>query len=198
MGLRSAAMACQRSTAAVPWIYAQSGRKLFNYLDDFIGVSLFCDAERDCHDLQMLLESLSLEESKDKACLPSTVMTCLGVDIDTVAFTLSITPSRLYEIETLLDTWLSKKSATKTDLQSLVGKLVFVSRCVRPSRVFISRILELLRSAKFNHHHIRLNSEFRKDLQRWSQLLVQLLVRSATYGTLRQRSRGHSSQFWAM
>ena len=40
MGLRSAAMACQRSTSAVAWIASQQGRLVFNYLDDFIGVFL--------------------------------------------------------------------------------------------------------------------------------------------------------------
>ena len=39
MGLRSAALACQRYTSAVPWISRQQGRSFFNYLDDFIGVS---------------------------------------------------------------------------------------------------------------------------------------------------------------
>ena len=39
MRLRSAAMACQRSTAAVAWVSSQQGRVVFNYLDDFIGVS---------------------------------------------------------------------------------------------------------------------------------------------------------------
>lgn len=40
MGLRSAAMACQRSNSAVSWISQQQGCSFFNYLDDFIGVSL--------------------------------------------------------------------------------------------------------------------------------------------------------------
>ena len=39
MGLRSAAMACQRSTSAVSWILNRRGLSTFNYLDDFIGVS---------------------------------------------------------------------------------------------------------------------------------------------------------------
>lgn len=39
MGLRSAAMTCQRSTSAVSWIHRRSGHTIFNYLDDFIGVS---------------------------------------------------------------------------------------------------------------------------------------------------------------
>ena len=49
--------------------------------------------------------------------------------------------------------------------------MVFVSKCVHQSRVFIARILRLLRSVKFNHHHINLNSEFRKDIQWWCRFL---------------------------
>lgn len=39
MGLRSATMACQRSTAAIVSVASQQGRVVFNCLDDFIGVS---------------------------------------------------------------------------------------------------------------------------------------------------------------
>ena len=39
MGLRSASMACQRSTSAVAWIVSQQDHLVFNYLGDFIGVS---------------------------------------------------------------------------------------------------------------------------------------------------------------
>ena len=91
-------------------------------------------------------------------------MTCLGVQLNTLYSTLSFYSDRLAEIESLLQTWLHKRTTTKSSLQSLVGKLVFVSKCVRQSRVFIARILRLLRSVKFNYHHINLNSEFRKDI----------------------------------
>lgn len=52
----------------------------------------------------------------------------------------------------------TKRATPKSSLQSLVGKLVFVSKCVRQSRVFIARILNL-------------NSEFRKGIQWWCRFL---------------------------
>jgi len=58
MGLRSAAMACQRSTSAVTWIFSRTGRYLFNYLDDFMGVSDVSSALQDFLDLARLLHSL--------------------------------------------------------------------------------------------------------------------------------------------
>ena len=143
MGLRSAAMACQHTTSAVTWILSQRGYTICNYLDDFIGVEPACHAETVFSDLGTLLWKLGLIESVSKASPPSTVAVCLGVEIDTVNFTVSVSSERLLELQHLLPQWLNKRTATKSALQSLIGKLVFVSKCVQQSRVFISRILEL-------------------------------------------------------
>ena len=171
MGLRSAAMVCQRVTSAISWICSQRGQPVFNYLDDFIGVALPSTTAIAFGDLGDLLFSLGLIESTDKASPPSTRIVCLGVELDTNALTLSVSCERLDELECLLADWLTKKTTTKSALQSLVGKLVFVSKCVRQSRVFLSRILSVLRTIKFNHHHVNLNAEFRKDIRWWCRFL---------------------------
>ena len=98
-------------------------------------------------------------------------MICLGVQLDTNNFTLSVSSERLCELETLLHRWLTKRTATKSALQSPVGELVFVSKCVRQSRVFIARILALLGKLRHNHHHANLTAEFRKDLVWWRRFL---------------------------
>ena len=98
-------------------------------------------------------------------------MSCLGVELNTDAFTLSVSPDRLCEIERLLEHWIRKRTATKTALQSLVGKLIFISKCVRQSPIFITRILILLRKVHFNHHHVNLTAEFRKDIAWWRRFL---------------------------
>ena len=121
MGLRSAAMACQRSTAAVAWVSSQQGRVVFNYLDDFIGVSPAFNAQTN--------------------------------------------------FQALLEQWIHKRTAAKAALQSLVGKMIFISKCVRQSRIFIARILILLRKVLFNHHHVNLTAEFRKDIAWWRRFL---------------------------
>ena len=162
MGLRSAAMACQRSTSEVTLILNQRGLTILNYLDDFIGASPPTLATSHFHELGESLHHLGLGEAAAKSCPPSPVMTCLGCELNTLDFTLSVDSDRLAETESLLHTWLHKRTTTKSSLQSLVGKLVFVSKCVRQSRVFIARILRLLRKVTFNHHHINLNSEFRR------------------------------------
>ena len=106
-------MACQRSTSAVTLILAQRGRFVFNYLDDFIGISTSADAYLHFEELGTLLQSLGLEESLDKSCLPSAIMTCLDVDLNTIDLTLSVSPDRLSEIQELLYGWLTKRTTRR-------------------------------------------------------------------------------------
>lgn len=74
-----------------------------------------------------LLSRLGLIESSAKAIPPSTIVSCLGVQFDTVNMTMSVAPSTLVEITSLLASWCILKSCMRSALQSLVGKLMFVS-----------------------------------------------------------------------
>jgi hypothetical protein len=70
------------------------------------------------------------------------------------------------EILSLVAEWQSKTSTNKVDLQSLIGKLQYVTKCVWQSRVFLNRLLETLRSMSDNKS-IKLSESFRKDLRWW-------------------------------
>ncbi|KAI8509515.1 hypothetical protein Bbelb_133630 [Branchiostoma belcheri] len=94
-----------------------------------------------------------------------------GIEFDTVAMVRRVPAFRLEEVGALVQSWLRKRKATKRELQSLIGKLVFVSHCVPPGRLFISRMLETLRALNRNHHRFRVSREFRLDLHWWNQFL---------------------------
>ena len=99
-----------------------------------------------CCFLQSLLSDLGNEESQSKACPPTTRTTCLGVEFDTLAMTKwSVHPNHLEEIQELLKSWSHKKRATKRELQSLIGKFSFVSKCVKNSRIFLMHIIDLIK-----------------------------------------------------
>ena len=139
---------------------------VLSYLDDFMGISAPHTTANHHAFSGLLLEALGLQELPHKACPPSTQVTCLGVLFDMINFTMSITPDRLRELqEDLLPRWLVKKSMTRTELQSLIGKLAFVCKCVRPGRLFLTCILDTLRSLRRNHHRTRINAEFQKDIR---------------------------------
>jgi hypothetical protein len=65
--------------------------------------------------------------SVEKAIPPSTSMVFLGILVDTVSCTLSITKERLDEMSSLVEDWLIRSKCTLKELQSLLGKLHFVS-----------------------------------------------------------------------
>lgn len=147
MGLRSSSFICQRVSSAVRYLFDKMGYKVVNYLDDFGGADTV-DKAYDAYDaLGDLLVSCGLEESKQKGVAPCSRLEFLGVLVDTEKMTLEVTPERLEEISLLVEAWLRKKKASMKDLQSLLGKLHFVSSCVQPGRIFVSRLLNWLRQA---------------------------------------------------
>ena len=170
MGLRSAALCCQRVSDAVSFICQSQGFQVINYLDDFGGAEKWDRADEAYHRLGDILRDCGLIESAEKACPPSCIMTFLGVQFNTLDLSLTITPDRLAEVSELLEKWMGKENATKQELQVLLGKLHFVANCVRPGRVFVSRLLNCLRAFP-ETGKVRLSDEVRKDVNWWLRFM---------------------------
>ena len=171
MGLRSSAHICQRVTSAVVYMMKKSGYLLLNYLDDFAGAENPDESVKVFNLLGKMLENCGLDEYKDKACFPSTVMTFLGMEFNTSDLILYVTPERVQEIEVLVQDWLLKSAATVRELQSLLGKLHFISGCVRPGRLFVSRLLTWLRSLPDDKSLHVIPLYVKKDLLWWCKFL---------------------------
>ena len=66
-----------------------------------------------------------------------------------------------------------RKSCTKRELLSLIGQLQHACKVVRYGRAFLRRMITLSTSVRELHHHVRLNTSFRSDLQWWAVFLTQ-------------------------
>ena len=119
--------------------------------------------------LRELFSDLGLAESEDKACPPTTRMVYLGVEFNTVNMTMSVPAEKLAEIKDEVERWSRKSTAAKKPLQSLLGKLFWVSRVVQHSRTFMGRLLAQLRemSGKPDNMKVKLSDDCRKDLLWW-------------------------------
>ena len=71
------------------------------------------------------------------------------------------------ELKDLLFTWLNKSICTKRCLQSLTGKLLWVARCVKHSRCFLSRLLSGLKTLAEQHHKLSLTPDMKLDILWW-------------------------------
>ena len=119
---------------------------LFNYIDDLIYTRLPSDIHSSFKFLKELLAELGLDNSLKKLVPPSTSVVCLGILVDSITKTVSIPADKLQEITQLCSHWSTKTYCSKQDLQSLLGSLLYVTRCVKHSRYFMNRMLQMLRN----------------------------------------------------
>lgn len=140
------------------------------YLDDYGGVASPAQATTAFQALLDLLAELGLEDAPDKRVTPSTSMAFLGIVFDTVSMTMHIPEPKVREIAELLSSWTNKQSAVKRELQSLLGKLHFAANCIKAGRLFVSRMLDVLRQSPASGI-VTVDAEFRKDIAWWKVAL---------------------------
>ena len=136
-GYRNGSKIFQRCSNAIRFTMQQHGfPHLFNYIDDLIYTGLPSNIHNSFQFMLKLLQDLGLEISHKKLVAPHTSVTCLGIEIDTVARTLSIPHKKIEEIVQLCRLWNTKTYCSKRALQSLLGSLLYISKCVKPTRFF--------------------------------------------------------------
>ena len=160
----------QRLSDAVRYIMNSKGHQVTNYIDDIVGYAVKSKAQASFDTLYNLLQDLGFKISKNKLVTPTTKATCLGVEFDTEKFTIAVPQEKLHEIRQECQQRLTKKTCTKRQLQSLLGKLLYVTKCVRASRPFLNRMLDTLRGAH-KQDIIVIDCEFRRDLNWFTKFL---------------------------
>ena len=146
---------------------------VFHYLDYFLLVGLPSSNQCEEH-LKILLKTfdrLNIPVALEKLEGPTTVLTFLGIEMDTQNSTLCLPRDKVQELKSLIATWTQRKSCTKRDLHSLVGKLQHACKVVCSGRSFLRKMFELLRGTAKKQHFIRLNRSFHSDLRWWHLFL---------------------------
>ena len=161
----------QRCSDAIRYIMASHGfPDLFNYIDYLIYVGLPSKIDAAFDFLMSLLSDLGLEVSTKKLVVPSTSVVCLGILIDSQERTISIPPEKLNQIANLCSLWTDKTYCSKRDLQSLLGHLLCIAKCIKPARIFLNRMLQTLRD-NVDKTKILLTDTFFRDLN-WFNLFL--------------------------
>ena len=174
-GLRSAPKIFTAVADALQWVVRARGvRYIAHYLDDFIVVGA-PGSDEGAKALDLLLDTcreLGVPVAGHKVEGPSTRITFLGIEIDTVAMELRLPQDKLQRLTALVSDWRSRKSCRRQELESLIGHLSHACKVVRPGRRFLRGMIELLAIVRKRHHHVRLNTAFRADLEWWHAFLT--------------------------
>ena len=174
-GLRSAPFLFNQVAEAVQWILQHNYglERLIHYPDDYLLIrppaTPLCGKQ-----LTTFLEvcqHLGVPVAHDKVEGPSTTMTFLGLEIDTIHQQLRLPLDKLAELKSELNQWAERKKTTKRELLSIIGKLSFAAKAVPAGRLFLRRLISLSTSAKKLHHYIHLNTEARADISWWQEFL---------------------------
>ena len=107
----------------------------------------------------------------DKTVWSSTSLIFLGLLIDSVAQVVCIPVDKIERAKQLIMEILSQCKVTVKNLQKLCGFLNFLCRCIMPGRAFTRRLYSHFSPKAMPYHHIRVNTEIKKDLDMWLKFL---------------------------
>ena len=141
MGCRTTPYICQWVTNTIWHIMVNLEYFVLNYVDNFfMGIELEQKVWQPYSTLGNLLWDLGVDESHEKAVQPCGIIEFLGTGFDLNMLTLFVTEQKMEELMLELENWINKTSMTRTQLESIAGKLQAVSNCVRPARIFVTRL----------------------------------------------------------
>ena len=169
-GLRSAPKIFSAVADALLWIMYDRGLTSgIHYLDDFL--VLGPPGSDECaNNLEVALDTcriLGVPVAPHKLVNPTTKLTFLGIEIDTILGLLRLPADKLTRLRGMLTEWSKRRGCTKRELLSLIGSLHHAATVVKPGRIFLRRLIDLSKVPKALHHFVRLNSEARSDIQWW-------------------------------
>ena len=105
----------------------------------------------------------------------------MGIEINISNSTLAIPWAKMDEIVQICEQFHGRTECSRWELQSLLGKLLYVSKIIKPARGFLNRMLNTLRGMpQFGKGG--LDEDFVKDLN-WFWLFLRGFNGSCTYSS---------------
>ena len=174
-GLRSAPYIFNSLADLFEWILINNYLvpELLHYLDDYLtlGPPASPVCARSLHAIQNAANHIGIPLAPDKVEGPTTCLTFLGIELDSVQMIARLPADKLAELVLLIHQWGHKKYCKRKELESLIGKLNHACYVVPTGRTFLRRLINLLRDSKRYWKSIRIPKECQLDLQWWIDFL---------------------------
>ena len=170
-GSRWGSFSCQSTQSAVCDILETEGIIAKVYIDDYI----MCDktmiaAQQGFTMAKELLTELGIDRAIPKDQPPTRTIHWIGYLIDSITMTVSISPQKIKEIIISLKEWEGRRKATRHQIQQILGKILYISRCCKPACLFVGRMLQTLRIAP-PQGQVTIGPAFKADIA-WFQVFL--------------------------
>lgn len=175
MGCSISCSIFEKISKALQWIACEKFGvgKMLHVLDDFLFLgppdSKICDLS--LAQFISMCEVLGVPIKAEKTEGPSTVLTFLGIELDTIHMEARLPQVKVEKIRTVLGATRKRKKVTLRELQSLIGLLNHACCVVVPGRAYLRRLIDLTKGKTKPHHYIRLNKQARLDMHAWSNFM---------------------------
>lgn len=152
-------------------------KHLVHYVDDFMILTRGLSASKlALESILKLFDELGIPISMNKLEGPSTSMIFLGILFDSDSMTIRLDDERLAFMHEQLSSWSDRSTASKAELQSILGVLGFASKVVAPGRTFLRRMIDHTKSLPPNTDSTTqhpLSKSFQLDIKWWRRFLTQ-------------------------
>jgi hypothetical protein len=168
-GLKSAPRTASLLLDVVSAAMEDAGIAHERYLDDFWLVATTRERAWACaHKAAMLLSRFGLALSPTKVEGPAQVLEYLGIVVDSVSESVSISSARQTELLELLSVFAERRWSSLRALQSLIGKLSFAAAVLPGARPFLRRMIDCSRGGR---RRLYLGAAFKADVGYWLKYL---------------------------
>ena len=132
-GAVNGTMLFQRCSDAIRFMLQEDGIHVWNYIDDTFTAVESVGSEEKFHTICDLITSLGLPLNADKVAPPDTRMDIMGIFVDVENKILTIPENKMKEVIECVESFVHKRIISKRELQSLIGKLVYISKVIKPA-----------------------------------------------------------------
>ena len=168
------------SNAIAHLVSFRTGKKLVNYLDDFLFIAFLkwlCDNH--LWTFLEICESIQFPIWEEKTVFADTMIIFLGFLINAVNRIIAIPKEKVTRAINMINFVLEKTKKARSkckitvyQVQRICGFLNFLGRAIIPSRAFARRLYSHLQNHNLKpHHHIRVTDEMVLDLETWREFL---------------------------
>ena len=156
----------------------KTGKENINYLDDFLFIAFLrwlCNAQTEM--FLDLCDQIRFPVSMDKTFWASTIVTFLGMLIDTDKQLIMIPKTKINKALAQINAMLHarRRRTTVLKIQKLCGLLNFLCRAIVPGRLFLMRLYHSLSNVQRKqlkpHHHLQVSDKMTLNLELWKPFL---------------------------
>ena len=173
-GIRSAPQIFSRFADILQFILHNAGpvENIQHYLDDFFVAG--APTTDDCQSALLrsieICSQLGVPLAEEKTEGPTTSLTFLGYELDSVAMELRVPEVKLRKYASELKAWRVRRRASKRQLLSLIGRLEHCCNEIELGRPFLRRLIVKAHSVKDLDSFVALSQWEHDDLRWWNTL----------------------------